>query len=106
MIVSGVAGANQPPQAPAAPAGPNAPDAPARRADAEALRKAVAAARAVLKPVANSLEFTVDDSSGRTIVRVFDTETQQLIRQIPSKEMVEIARVLERLQGILLNDRA
>ena len=89
-----------------AAAGKDASPAPAAQADAESLRKAVAAAQAVMKPIASSLEFSIDQSTGRTIVRVVDTETQQVIRQIPSKEMLEISRALERLQGLLLNGRA
>jgi flagellar protein FlaG len=74
--------------------------------DLAAVAQAVASIQEVLKPVAGSLEFNVDQTSGRTIVRVVDQETNQLIRQIPSEEMVELARVLERLAGLLLNDRA
>ena len=59
-----------------------------------------------LRPVSSGLEFSVDNRSGKTIVRVVDLETQQLVRQIPSKEIVEIARVLERLEGLLFKDQA
>src|SRR6185295_4702692 len=74
--------------------------------DLAAVTQAIASVKEVLKPVAGSLEFNVDQSSGRTIVRVVDQETHQLIRQIPSEEMVELSRVLERLEGLLLNKRA
>jgi len=74
--------------------------------DLAAIAKAVASVKEALKPVGGGLEFNVDQSSGKTIVRVVDLETQEVIRQIPSEEMVELARVLERLQGLLLNHRA
>jgi flagellar protein FlaG len=74
--------------------------------DLAAVAKAVASVKEALKPVGGGLEFNVDQSSGRTIVRVVDLETQQVIRQIPSEEMVRLARVLERLEGLLLNSRA
>ena len=42
----------------------------------------------------NSLAFSIDDESGKTIARVTDAQTGEMIRQIPSKELLEIARSL------------
>ena len=39
-----------------------------------------------------NLSFSVDDSSGRTVVRVVDTQTEEVIRQIPSEEMLVLIR--------------
>jgi flagellar protein FlaG len=105
MFVTGVTAAPAASPRPAAAAG--APARPAAQAvDLAAVAKAVASVKEALKPVGGGLEFNVDQSSGRTIVRVVDLETQQVIRQIPSEEMVRLARVLERLEGLLLNSRA
>jgi flagellar protein FlaG len=106
MFVSGVtaAPAASPRQAGAVASAPARPAAPV--VDLAAVAKAVASVKEALKPVGGGLEFNVDQSSGRTIVRVVDVETQQVIRQIPSEEMVELARVLERLEGLLLSKRA
>lgn len=54
----------------------------------------------------NSLQFSIDDDTGKTLVRVTDIKTGELIRQIPSKELVEIAKSLDRLQGLLLRQKA
>lgn len=54
----------------------------------------------------NSLAFSVDASSGKTIVRITDAETGEMIRQIPSEEMLEIARSLDKMQGMLLQQQA
>jgi flagellar protein FlaG len=54
----------------------------------------------------NSLQFSIDDDTGKTIVRVSDAETGEMIRQIPSKELLEIARSLDKLQGLLLKQKA
>jgi flagellar protein FlaG len=70
------------------------------------VQRAIAAIRETLRPVSNSLEFSVDHGSGKTIVRVVDLENGQLIRQIPTEEIVEIARVLEQLEGLLFRQRA
>ena len=39
-----------------------------------------------------SLNFSVDDETGRTVIKVIDTETQETIRQIPSEEIVALAQ--------------
>ena len=104
MFVSGVTAAPAASLRPAAPG--KAVPAAAPVVDLAAIAKAVASVKEALKPVGGGLEFNVDQSSGKTIVRVVDLETQEVIRQIPSEEMVELARVLERLQGLLLNHRA
>ena len=87
-----------------------APSAPAPAAgttvDLAAVKTAIASVTEALKPVGGGLEFNVDQSSGKTIVRVVDLDTQQIIRQIPSEEMVELSRVLERLEGLLFRDVA
>lgn len=57
-----------------------------------------------------SLSFSIDDTSGRSIIKVTDIETEQLIRQIPSEEVLKVAQDIKRLQdemgqslGLLVN---
>jgi len=38
------------------------------------------------------LNFSVDDQTGRTVVKVIDHETKDLIRQIPAEEILEVAQ--------------
>ena len=40
------------------------------------------------------LQFNVDDSTGRVIVIVTDSETDEVIRQIPSEELLALSRHL------------
>ena len=54
----------------------------------------------------NSLAFSIDDSTGKTIIRITDAQTGEMIRQIPSEEMLEIARSLDKMQGALLRQQA
>jgi flagellar protein FlaG len=42
-----------------------------------------------------SLSFTVNDELGKTIVTVIDRETDEVIRQIPSEELVRIAQAIK-----------
>lgn len=38
------------------------------------------------------LNFSVDEQTGRTVVKVIDHETKDVIRQIPAEEVLEVAR--------------
>lgn len=73
---------------------------------AEQLTQAVAGINQVMQKLAPGLEFSVDQESNRTIVRVVDQQTKELIRQMPSAETLEIAKALDRVQGLLISLRA
>ncbi|HEY7176027.1 MAG TPA: flagellar protein FlaG [Micromonosporaceae bacterium] len=42
-----------------------------------------------------SLRFQIDASSGRTVITVINDATNEVIRQIPSPELLKIAQSLE-----------
>jgi len=44
-----------------------------------------------------SLSFTVDTDLGKTILKVIDLETDEVIRQIPSEELLRIAEAIGNL---------
>ena len=78
-----------------------------KQPSSEQVRQTVEAMKQVLKPiVANALDFSIDKESGKTVVRVTDAETGDMIRQIPSEELLAIAHSLDKLQGILLKQKA
>jgi flagellar protein FlaG len=78
----------------------------ARAADPQAVKDAVAAANEAVKSIKSEVEFSIDEDSGKTVVRVIEKQTGTLIRQMPSKEMLEIAKALDRLQGLLVRNSA
>lgn len=84
-------------------AGPAAENQPPSTAE---LQRAVAQVQQVIEPVAQDLLFTIDKDSGKTIVRIVDSATDEVIRQIPSEELVAIAKALNKLQGLLLKQQA
>jgi flagellar protein FlaG len=56
---------------------------------------------------APELRFTVDQSSGRSVIQVTDPATNEVIQQIPSEEALHINQALDRFQqGLLLNRKA
>jgi flagellar protein FlaG len=54
----------------------------------------------------NSVNLNLDRESGKVVVQIIDKETNTLIRQIPSKEVLEMAKDLEKKNGMLLRDQA
>jgi len=52
------------------------------------------------------LSFSVDDETNIRVVKVIDRSTQEIIRQIPSEEMLQMAQALDKLQGLLLKQKA
>lgn len=72
----------------------------------EEVEKAVAALNDFVNPLSTALSFAVDDDSGKTVVKILDQTTQQVIRQIPSKEALEIASALDKFKGLLIQQKA
>lgn len=52
------------------------------------------------------LHFSVDKETGRMVVRVVNAETDEVIKQIPSDEILKLAESLENMSGLLINKRA
>lgn len=67
------------------------------------LTQAVASINEAMQKLAPGLEFSIDQESNRTIVKVIDQQTKELIRQMPSAETLEIAKALDRVQGLLIS---
>lgn len=80
------------------------PGAPAL--DESALRKMVAAGNEALRAASSTVQFNVEQESGKTVVMVVDQATHEVIRQFPSEEMIAIGHEIERLQGLLMRGKA
>jgi len=48
--------------------------------------------------VSRNLEFHIDKNSGRTVITVRDSESKEIIRQIPSEQLLEISSRLKDIQ--------
>lgn len=84
-----------------ATAGPAAP-APTR-AEVE---QAVSSANEQMHTIAPSLQFEIDADTQQVVIRLVDRQDQRVLRQVPSAEMLAIARALERMQALLVRTRA
>lgn len=66
----------------------------------EQVQRAIDRLKQSIKPaLANSLEFQIDQSTGKAVVMILDKETNTIVRQIPSEEVLSIAQALDRMQG-------
>lgn len=52
------------------------------------------------------LHFSVDEDSGETVIRVVDSETQRLVRMIPSEEFLHASQEFNQTVGMLLKAKA
>jgi len=82
-----------------------APQVQAIPAGSEQVRHAAETINQQLQTVAPNLRFSVDEDTGKTVVRVVDTDTGEIIRQVPSEEVLAISRSIERLQGLLFHQQ-
>ena len=72
----------------------------------EKTAQAVAKLNEILKDRERDLEFSVDDTTGRTILKVIHAESGEVIRQIPPEELLNIARTFIEGTGSLIEERA
>lgn len=52
-----------------------------------------------------SIRFTLDDESKRMVVKVVNSETDEIIRQIPPKEMLQLMHRLDQVVGVILDEK-
>ena len=70
------------------------------------LQKALEEVEKAVAPMAQSLQFSLDKDSGRTVVKVMDTDTNEVIRQIPTEEVLAISKAVDKLKGLLIKQQA
>lgn len=51
------------------------------------------------------LAFEIDRPSNRIIIKIINTETEEVIRQIPPEELLRIMHYIDELLGLLVDER-
>ncbi len=74
----------------------------AQEADSETVESAVSKLNEYVQTTSRKLNFQVDDDSGKTVIKVYDRESDKLIRQIPNELVLELARRLNEEEPSLL----
>jgi flagellar protein FlaG len=59
-----------------------------------------------VSPSLQTIEFSMEQDSSRMIVKVIDTATKTVIRQIPNEEVLAFAKTMDRLQGMVVRQTA
>jgi flagellar protein FlaG len=70
------------------------------------LEQAVEKVSKVVNLYNSELKFTVDPDTNSNVVKVIDKQTDQVIRQIPSEEMLKIAQNLDKIVGLFVENKA
>lgn len=72
----------------------------------EEVKEAVNQIQHFTQTLAPNLQFSIDEETGKTVVKIMDAQTQEVIRQFPSEEAISIARALGKIEGLLFHDKA
>ena len=69
--------------------------------DPEELKAAVKAIEKFVQSVQRNLEFSIDEASGKVVVKVIASDTGEVVRQLPSAEALKIADSLHNAHSLL-----
>ena len=58
-----------------------------------------------VQTIRRALQFSVDENSGRTVIKVLDAETKEVIRQIPAEEVISLSRTLGRKDSLIFSEK-
>lgn len=73
----------------------------------EQLQAAVSKLNDYVQNMRRTLSFSIEESTGRTVIKVYDAETEELIRQIPPEETMKLAeQISDQSSSLLIQERA
>jgi flagellar protein FlaG len=65
----------------------------------DAVKEAVKTGNTMLQSISSSLSFEIDDATKQVVVKIVDSKTGELVRQIPTVEMLDFMRRMKELEG-------
>lgn len=71
-------------------------------ADTEQLQQVAVDLTNMVAMMQKGLKFSVDDDSGKQVIKVQDIESGDIIRQIPSEEALQLAKKISEVSGVLM----
>jgi flagellar protein FlaG len=83
-----------------------APTANESQLSLEKTRSMVAELNKTLEEVEGNYSVSVDNDTGLVVVRITDTETGDIIKQVPPEQVLEAGVSLDKIIGLLVNDQA
>jgi len=70
------------------------------------VEEAVSSIKAFAQSIQRNLNFDLDDSTGRVVVKVTDSVSGETIRQIPSEDALRLAESLDEVRSLLFKAEA
>lgn len=80
-----------------------------KKPSVDVVKKAAEDGNSLLQAVNRNLQFKIDDSTKEVVVKIVDSESGEVVRQIPSDEMLAFIKRMQELggqQGSVIQDRA
>ena len=71
----------------------------------DALKQGIEKINQYIKVFNVKVSFDVDKPTGRTVVRISNNETQEVIREFPPEEFLKMAAKLSELMGLMVDQR-
>ncbi|WP_019613217.1 flagellar protein FlaG [Psychromonas ossibalaenae] len=87
------------------PAAEVKPDQEKKQAVPEEVEHVVEEMNAFMQSMQRNLSFSVDEQLGKDIVSVTDVETEEVIRQIPSEDLMVLLKKMDDVAGILFDTK-
>jgi flagellar protein FlaG len=84
----------------------NAVEKSAKPAAAGDVKQAIEDINKTMGTLAANLEFSYDSDADQVVVKVVNETTSEIIRQMPTEEALEIAKALDKVQGLLIRQTA
>lgn len=80
--------------------------APTAQPSAKQLQEAVSKLNDYVQNIRRNLSFSIEETTGQTVVKVYDAETDELIRQIPSEDTLRLAEsIQEQTSNLFIRER-
>ena len=80
-------------------------DAEPSKPQREQMENAVADIREFVQNLQRQLDFSIDDSTGQTVVKVIASDTGDVIRQIPSETALKLAQSLTQASSLFFDEK-
>jgi len=68
-----------------------------------AVNEAVNRLNEYVQTLRRDLQFRVDKETNSVVVTVLDSQTHEVIRQIPAEEVLAVAKSIDKVQGVLID---
>jgi flagellar protein FlaG len=72
----------------------------------ETVQAAASKIQSFVSSMSRDLSIHVDSSSGKAVIQVVDPQSNETVRQIPGEEALRLARTIDYLSSLLVNQKA